>query len=120
MKLRLQENKTISELKGDFTKMFPHLKLECYYHSHNEGEGSGEADLVDENKTLGEIRSVKADGTFEFDNSVRITDFEDLLRDDFGLNIQVFRKSGDLWLETTISDHWTLEKQEDIGTEMDN
>jgi hypothetical protein len=37
----------------------------------------------------------------------------------FGLNVQVFRKSGKSWLETTITDKWTLEKQNTQGEELD-
>ena len=31
------------------------------------------------------------------------------------LNLQVFRKSSDIWLQTSATDHWTLEKQNGKG-----
>ena len=44
-----------------------------------------------------------------------VTDLEQNFSDVYGLSIQVFRKSGDVWLETTITDGWTLEKQNEQG-----
>ena len=35
----------------------------------------------------------------------------------FGLSAQVFRLSGDVWLETTSTDNWTLEEQNSTGQE---
>jgi hypothetical protein len=34
------------------------------------------------------------------------------------LNVQVQRRSGNVWLETTITDNWSLEHQNDHGREI--
>jgi hypothetical protein len=34
-----------------------------------------------------------------------------------GLCVQIFRKSGNLWLETIQTDHWTLQQQNDTAKE---
>jgi hypothetical protein len=47
-----------------------------------------------------------------------VTDFENALMDQFGLSAQVFRRSGNLWLETTITDYWTLKQQNEHGREI--
>ena len=33
----------------------------------------------------------------------------------YGLAVHVFRKSGKVWLETTVTDNWTLEEQNRQG-----
>ena len=44
---------------------------------------------------------------------------ESMFEDEFGLHVQVFRKSGETWLQTSVTDHWTLEKHMKIAQEMD-
>jgi hypothetical protein len=47
-----------------------------------------------------------------------VQDVEQLLWDAFGLSVQVFRKSGNLWLETTVTDQWSLAYQNEQGREL--
>jgi hypothetical protein len=42
---------------------------------------------------------------------------ERLFEQEFGLHVQVFRKSGNIWLMTTVSDSLTLEEQNFKGLE---
>ena len=51
-------------------------------------------------------------------DGMTVTDFENALMDQFGLSAQVFRRSGNLWLETTITDYWTLKQQNEHGREI--
>ncbi|MEI9910895.1 MAG: hypothetical protein WDO71_15215 [Bacteroidota bacterium] len=43
---------------------------------------------------------------------------EDIFQKQFGLQVQVSRRSGTLWLETTMTDNWTLKQQNDHGREL--
>ena len=47
-----------------------------------------------------------------------VTELETMFRENFGLYVQVFRRSGKLWLETTATDSWTLTVQNDQGKEL--
>jgi len=38
--------------------------------------------------------------------------------DRFDMLVQVSRKSGSIWLETTMTDNWTLKQQNDHGREL--
>jgi hypothetical protein len=40
--------------------------------------------------------------------------FEEML----GLSVLVYRKSGKLWLETTMTDNWTLAQQNENGRQI--
>lgn len=40
-----------------------------------------------------------------------VSELEQHFADVYGLSVQVFRKSGEVWLETTTTDNWSLEKQ---------
>jgi len=58
------------------------------------------------------------DGDLEFDGTMKVNELEKLLKDEFSLAAQVFRKSGNIWLETTITDNWTLNQQNSHGKEL--
>ena len=44
-----------------------------------------------------------------------VVDLEQSFSDVFGLGVQIFRKSGKVWLETTVTDGWTLDEQNRQG-----
>jgi hypothetical protein len=46
-----------------------------------------------------------------------VHELETLFQNRLGLYIQVFRKSGKVWLETTATDDWSLFKQNMEGKE---
>jgi hypothetical protein len=110
-KIKLQ---TIQE---EFSKQFPFLKLEFYSGSHDANEGSMEADHLDAEKTIGEVRTIHNKGEIELNEEMAVADLEKDFFEKYGLNVQVFRKSKDLWLQTTKTDRWTLAEQNQRGAE---
>jgi hypothetical protein len=47
-----------------------------------------------------------------------VMQMEALIHDKLGIGIQVYRKSGKVWLETSVTDSWTLQEQNDQGKEL--
>jgi hypothetical protein len=47
-----------------------------------------------------------------------VSNLEQKFRDVYGLSVQVFRRSGKAWLETTFTDGWTLEEQNSQGEDL--
>lgn len=107
----------LQTVREEFAKQFPFLKLEFYSGSHDANEGSLEADLLDAEKTIGEVRTIHDKGEIELKENMKVTELEKDFFEKYGLNVQVFRKSKDLWLQTTKTDHWTLAEQNHRGKE---
>ena len=42
-------------------------------------------------------------------------ELEEIFETNFGLHVQIFRKSGKIWLETSTTDGWTLNQQNEEG-----
>jgi hypothetical protein len=57
------------------------------------------------------------EATINIPSSITVHELEKLFQQDLGLYIQVFRKSGKVWLETTATDNWSLFKQNVEGQE---
>ena len=51
---------------------------------------------------------------------MRTWELEERFEKDFGLHVQVFRKSGNIWLETSVSDDLTLAQQNEKGKNDDS
>ncbi len=111
----ISDDKRIREIQREFNQKFPFLKLEFYKGHHQTGEGSPVETQLPQEQVLGDVRTVHQDGDFEVRKDLTVAELEQSFFDQFGLNVQVFRKSGNLWMQTTSTDHWTLEQQNRKG-----
>ncbi len=102
--MKLNQNIIIKELKENFNKKFPGLKVELYAHSHSSFEGSSANEKLSENLSLGDANPEITEGDIGIDPSMTVAQLECLFKDDFGLNVQVFRRSNAIWLQTVSTD----------------
>jgi len=115
MQIEINDHRKIYSIQEEFNKNFPWLKLEFFSKPHKVGGASPKTQLVSPSKTLGECRTLHDSGMITITPMMTVDELEQAFRDVYGLSIQVFRKSGKSWLETTITDTWTLEKQNEQG-----
>lgn len=108
MKLRVKATQTAQTLQNDFTKHFPRLSLQLFKMPHNAGEGSPKAERALPESLLSEWIDTD-EVALEVNPEMTVAELEEQLKA-LGIFAQVFRKSGDLWLETTRTDGWTLER----------
>ncbi len=108
IRLAIFADRKISEVQQDFTGAFPYLK-DRYPASQR----------IANSRLLKEawIRR-KEESEIDINDLMSVSDLENAFMDRFGLSIQVFRRSGNLWLETTMTDNWTLKQQNDHGKEI--
>jgi len=109
--IEVNDKRKIADLKREFNQLFPYLNLEFFSKPHKIGEGSAKSFMQSNAKTLGECRTLHKNGSINITPQITVGELEQNFRDVFGLSVQVFRKSGKIWLETTVTDSWTLEKQ---------
>src|SRR6185369_15886995 len=95
--IRIDHSKKIAALQQEFNEMFPFLKLEFFGQRHVTFKGSARRDQVDTSVTLGELNRKHAKGMIVLKDDMKVSELEELFRDNFGLNVQVFRKSGRAW-----------------------
>jgi len=113
MKLRIANKSTIHELQKQFSKAFPFLKIE-FFDIHSTGS-LAKVHMYNANKTLAACRSNKNEGPLEVKESDTVGALKKQLWDQYGLSAEVFRKSGNVWIETSLSNSWTLKLQNDEG-----
>src|ERR671921_1392910 len=113
-KIAITEEKPISEIQKDFNQYYPFLKLEFFQTKKNTVQAYR---MIKNNLKLGDIVFSLQEGSIQLTDSMTVSELENIFTDRFGLQAQVFRKSGNIWLETTITDKWTLKNQNDHGRE---
>lgn len=115
MKVTINDKRKIFAIQESFNALFPYLKLEFFSKPHRPGGATSKKYIKNNTKTLGECRTVHNSGTLTITPHMTVSELEQRFRSIYGLGVQVFRKSGKLWLETTVTDGWTLEEQNNQG-----
>jgi hypothetical protein len=119
MYLEINGERLISDIQQDFGAVYPFLKIEFFRN------GNIRRDRYPVNKLIPATQPVKTawhykqeKGQLTLSDGMTVTDFENALMDQFGLSAQVFRRSGNIWLATSITDYWTLKQQNEHGREI--
>jgi hypothetical protein len=117
MILKINDSKTIGDIKMKFAECFPYLKIEAYYRKHKWKAGTKAQFLVPAESKIGDIRRSHTQGIIDIKSWHKTGDVENIMRALFGLNIQVFRRYKDEWIQTTKSDNLTLREQSELAAE---
>ena len=118
MKIAINDHRKIFAIQEEFNTTFPYLKLEFFSKPHKLGGASPRALVKHNSVTLGECRTIHHKGDITIVPEMTVLDLEQNFGDVYGLGVQVFRKSGKSWLETTVTDNWTLVEQNKQGEEL--
>ena len=118
MILTIDDNKPISTIQNEFNSMFPFLKLEFFKHVHEVRQGSPKKDMLNSNLSLKQFSKKNLDGKLEIKDGMKVSDLESSFQMLFNLSAQVFRKSAGTWIETSVTDDWTLKQQNDEGKDL--
>ncbi len=120
MEILISDSRTISEVQRDFSKAFPFLKLEFFDAPYKDEKALPKSKMISHDKKLASCRKKHIEGKLKVVKDEKVKELETELWINFGLSAQVFRKSGNLWIETSLTDSWTLEQQNREGFEMSN
>ena len=115
MKITINDKRKIFAIQEEFNSVFPYLKLEFHAKSHKQGGASSKKTVKGGNITLGDCRTEHNKGKITIIPEMTVADLDQRFRDVYGLEARVLRKSGKLWLETTVTEGWTLEEQNKQG-----
>lgn len=120
MTIEISENRKISDIQKEFNDLFPFLKLEFFLKPHGKREGSEKMYQIDCTKKICESRKVHKKGDITINPRQTVAELENAFREYYGLSVQVYRKSGKMWLQSTITDDWTLKEQNEHGEALSN
>ncbi len=114
MTLQISDTSTVQALQEAFSALFPYLRLEVY-----EVHGLQQPIAVNSRRaavtTLAELYRQPLHAELVIHPTMSVVEFEKLFRQSFGLHVEVFRRSGRVWLKTMMTDEWSLEFQNEQG-----
>jgi len=118
MKITINDHRKIFAIQEEFNNMFPYLKLEFFSKPHKKDGAPTKKFIKHDSKTLGDCRTIHNDGEITIIPTMTVAELEQRFADVYGLGIDVLRKSGKGWLETTVTNNWTLEEQNKQGEDL--
>lgn len=108
----------IIDVQERFRVLFPLLQLRFYRISHQPGDSSSQRDeIVDRSLTLTAFNPNFTAGKIPLDADTTAGQLETNFASMFGLYVQVFRKAGKHWIQTTNTDEWPLSRQQDVAAD---
>jgi hypothetical protein len=114
MKLEISNMRTVQEVQYDFNSQYPFLKLEFYKVTPQK---PGLREQLAHTLSL-KYAGLKTAGYIDISNDMSVGELEKIFQEQFGIVAQVSRKSAGVWLETTMTDKWSLQKQNEYGKEI--
>lgn len=116
MRLEISKSSTVGKLKKQFNSVFPYLKLE-FFPKYNNSTLPKSIAIADDSSTLSSLSTHLQENGIMVHDLMKVSDLESKFKK-HDLNVQVFRLSGKVWLETTMTDWWSLKKQNDHAKEI--
>lgn len=119
MKIQVLPNMTISDIQEVFSRFFPYLSLSFFTQPHDIYQFSPVKYMITEGDTvLARIEANPHSAIIDIVGDMTASDVERLFEREFGLHVQVMRKHGGVWIETTTSDTQSLLKQNDYAAKV--
>lgn len=110
MKISISGITLLSEIQHTFHSQFSMLSLAFFKRSHAPGEANAKTDKLNNALSVSQTSGINVAISIDFTPEITVGEFEKQMEDFLNLHTQVLRKSGDVWLQTTNSDHKTLQE----------
>ena len=106
----------VGEIKEEFSSQYPFLKLE-FLITKRRPAGAQHLVITHDSTKLSSIQPAMKEGGMFVNDMTTVGELESFFHNHL-FDVQVFRRSANLWLETTMTDSWTLQKQNNHGKEI--
>ena len=107
---------TLAALRQAFNAYFPNLSLSFFTKPQEIYHTSPVKYLItDLDMTLQQIQRQAIGGEIDIDEDTTAEELEAALERNFGLHVQVMRKDGEDWDQTSVTDHLTLGQQNELA-----
>ncbi|HET7115403.1 MAG TPA: hypothetical protein VFI29_02875 [Hanamia sp.] len=120
MKLQIEAGTKIKELQKKISKTYPYLKVEFYKQPYSEMKVSEKKDRMLPDEIISEQSDSFEAEKFDINRNRTVGAVEKEFYEKFGIAMQVSRRSGNIWIETSKTDNRTLKAQNQLGKSMNS
>jgi hypothetical protein len=107
MEMCIEKGKLVKDIQKEFNEIYPFLKIELVEKGHP-------GKMVVDNNMPSNAQHI------DVGSKKTVAELESDFRTYFNLAIQVFRRAGNLWIETSLTHDWSLEQQNKEGELFSN
>jgi hypothetical protein len=118
MTIQVTTDRLIEDIQKDFSYVFPYLKIEFFRKGTRYKQNKQRTISLPVHQTIGSVFKNNRRGTILVTSSMTVRELEKNCDEQFGITVQLYRRSGTLWLETSMTDNWTMQQQNDRGSEI--
>ena len=115
MELTIDKQLSIDKIQRAFNLQYPYLKLMFSLKPELSNGLTESININYSKKPIEKHKQIKHNQSLVVNPEMTVKSLEYEFHSLFGLSIQIYRKSGTVWLETTLSDNWTLDEQNKQG-----
>lgn len=115
MHIDINDNTRLKEIQDVFSRYYPYLSLSFYTTTHHKYESSPDKDIIDSNKTIGQVRKTHISALIEIQPTYRTSEVEKEFQQKIGIGVQVLKKEAANWQQTTGLDNLSLKDLNIMG-----
>lgn len=114
MELNINRDTVIKTVQDEFNTLYPYLKIE-FLAAPKKFSGYSKMEKLAPTTPFRNLQTEGADVAISVHRHRTVAEVEKDFQDYTGFTIQLYRKSGKVWIETSLTDDWTLGRQNDAG-----
>jgi hypothetical protein len=115
--LKIDDCKSVSDFQKEFNRLFPYLKIEFFKTATDKFESKN----YKANLPLAPNYLIDKKGSsMEVNSSTTVAQLKNLFFENLGVKSLIYRKSGTMWIETSLTEDWTLHRQNHEAELMNN
>jgi len=118
--MKIFKTDSVKDVQARFNDRYPFLKLEFYQNAHALFAGSKASDQIAPETMIVDLNPDFVELNIPVLDEMSVNALEAMIEDSCKLHVQVFRKSGKTWLQTSSTDHWSLQKHMDRAEETEH
>lgn len=111
MKIIIKDTSSIKEIQQAFSEVYPFLRIEFFKTRHIPGKLFSKKDRIAPSEKTGWLNKFQKEAGVQIDAARTVTELEKEFMDILGLYVQVLRRSGSSWIQTSLTDDWSLGRQ---------
>ena len=115
MEIYISEEAIVANIQSDFQEAYPFLRLEFFQQPHEAEESCPPTQKINPETPIEDIRMMHTFGWMDISRHRTAAEIEHDFKRLMGLNVQVMRRSGDMWIQTTKTDYRTLQQLNEEG-----
>jgi hypothetical protein len=115
LELHIDEQNAFQHIQHEFTAVYPFLKMDFFRSFSVAGKPAYKKERIYPGELIRRFVRKVNDGRVDIDGSTTVSQVVKSMESMLDLSVMILRRSGNVWIETSLTSDWTLEQQNREG-----